>query len=223
LPYPRIDAALAQLAAQTSAVRLRSAEADIRGLRDPRLREIAAVDRAGAFVWLAGALEQFVADFVDSVITELNSLLIPQSDLRESLFCLLQSPTFDRLQAVRGDTMWTSRIELLESLVDPRSALFNPDIVPIASGATIHPDHFDLLWRVFGLPGISYPSGRHRGVLRDLATSRNAVAHGQLDPHTFGRTRTLDDVQRVSLVVDDFGEHAAIAGAAYFDTGMFRR
>src|SRR4051794_36607044 len=90
--YSGIEKALDDLARRTSSVRARCTRWDIHGLGDPLRREMAAIDRAGAIVWLAAALEQFLSDLLVALLDELNTCAVPHSSVKLPLFALLSAP-----------------------------------------------------------------------------------------------------------------------------------
>jgi hypothetical protein len=218
-----IAGALSRFAARTADLRRRCASGDVAGLtKDPIKRELAAADRSAGYVWLAAALERYINEFCASLLQELNSLAIPRKKLKLSLFALLDSPTFDSLQQIRGQRMWNTRAELMAKVDDVGAATFSLDQMPL-DGGTIEARHFETIWGVFGLTGSSYPSPRHMYALKDLSNLRNDLAHGDADPVKVGRQRTALDLLKTLEVVEDVAEHLALRGDDYVSRALYHR
>jgi hypothetical protein len=215
--------ALSRFAMRTADVRRRCASRDIAALaKDPIRRELAAVDRSAGYVWLAAALERYVNEFCAALIQELNALAIPRKKLKLSLFALLDAPTFDSLQQLRGQRMWNTRAGLMIRINDIDAASFGLEQMPL-DGGTIEPRHFETIWGIFGLAGSSYPSPRHMHALKDLSKIRNDLAHGDADPARVGRQRTALDLLRTLTMVEDVAEHLAILGDEYVSQAFYER
>jgi hypothetical protein len=218
-----IDQSLSVLAGRTAAVRTRCLRGDVGVLKqDSARREMIAVDRSAAFVWLAAATERFLEDLLVGVFGELNGRHITRCDLRPSLFALLDDALFESMRDVRGKKMWRGRADMLSGLSRKEAARFDITKLPLDS-STIEPAHFEVIWNVFGFSGLSYPSFRHRTSLLDLAWTRNRVAHGEDTPEKVGRLRTGSDIASVSRIVDDFAEHACVAATDYLDRRLYLR
>jgi hypothetical protein len=163
-----------------------------------------------------------MADFPTAVLNELNTCGIACNNLRLSLFSLVSAPLFDSLQQLRGHKMWQARAEVFATTAAVIPASFNLDTLPL-DGTTIQPRHFELIWTVFGFPGQSFPSPRHRAVLLDISVTRNRVAHGEDEPERVGRQRTMVDVTRAAQVVDEFAEHACLNAETYLQQRLYMR
>jgi hypothetical protein len=85
-------------------------------------------------------------------------------------------------------------------------AAFNPDTLPL-DGRTLRAEHFERIWHVFGIPGPSLPAPKHGMALKDLAEGRNKVAHGTVDPISFGKSKAASDVIQLSYRVDEILVH----------------
>ena len=81
---------------------------------------------------------------------------VVMSELRASLFAMLQSASLDSLQQVRGLKMWAKRSELFLLIDDPSPCVFNLTILPL-DGRTIRIGHLETVWKVFGFAGPVVP------------------------------------------------------------------
>jgi hypothetical protein len=97
------------------------------------------------------------------------------------------------------------------------------DVVLPLDGRTLRPEHFETIWRVFGLPGAPLPSGRHSFALNDLADGRNAVAHGRSSPTMFGRSKVMADVVRIVDFIEEVVLATAVAADTYLRAHQYRR
>jgi hypothetical protein len=188
----------------------------------PASIEVLAAQRAATYVSLAAAVEVFVREFIDELIAELNALTLAYDRVRPSLLVLAHASDFDALRVLGGLKMWDRRTLVLEGVSANRTLSLSPDVRPL-DGRTIRPRHLNTLWKVFGLPGGPLASPAHGLALTELAESRNNLAHGHVDPVTFGRGKVLADVVRAIDRVDDIAVHAALAADDYFATAAYLR
>ena len=131
------------------------------------------------------------------------------ADLRYSLLALACEAQFHVVRSADGRAAFESRLAIMAMV--PSSAPISVVGPGPVDGKTIRPYHFEMLWGTFGLPGSPWPSPVHRGVLEDLATGRNDIAHGTISPVQFGRGRTFDDCLGMLGRVDEVVTHAAIS------------
>jgi RiboL-PSP-HEPN len=184
--------------------------------------EILASQRAATYVTLAAAVEVFVREFVDDLISDLNALGLTCDRVRPSLLSLVHSPDFDALRALNGLKMWNRRVVVLEAVRTASALQFSTDIRPL-DGRTIRPRHLETIWSVFGLPGAPLATPAHGLALTELAEARNNIAHGHVDPITFGRRKALSDVVSAIDRVDDIALHMALAADGYFSQAEYLR
>lgn len=177
---------------------------------------------AASYVWLSATLEEFVKTSLEICIEELNLLALNTNQVRPSLLALLGNSAFDSLQQVRGLKMWAKRSTLLELTGASILAEFNPSILPI-DGRTIRPEHFNVLWSIFGFHGNSIPGPFHSLALNDLAEGRNNVAHGEVSPIDFGRRKHIPDVLKIIDRIDDIYLHYSLTNSNYFSNREYLR
>jgi hypothetical protein len=184
-------------------------------------RDRAAAIRSSSYVWLAAALEVFVSRSLSLVLSIVNSSVKSHAQLRPSLLALVLHPQFESLVTVRGLKQWGGRARLLQLVIDTGTAIFG-DQHPL-DGRTLRHRHFETIWSVYGLEGEPLPSPVHGLALLELAEWRNKLAHGRVDPISFGRTKALRDVVRLIDLVDDVAQHLHIASDAYVSKGGYLR
>ncbi|QJD66447.1 hypothetical protein HG421_01000 [Xanthomonas campestris pv. badrii] len=80
-------------------------------------------------------------------------------------------------------------------------------------GRTVRPDHLDIAWRLFGLPGEVFPSPVHKQELNTLADRRNDVAHGAVTPESMGGLVSVGDLKRIVCRIDEIVEHCVVSAA----------
>lgn len=198
-------------------------EADVKEIHPSIIvRERAAKVKAWAYVWLAAAVEQYVRGILQFLLDEITGHSPQRDQLRLSLFAIHCGDLLNSLQDVRGLTMWEKRVKLLNLIADSQPATFDSAVLPL-DGRTIRPEHFDIIWQVFGFNGHSLPTGRHRAALNDLADGRNEVAHGRTDPVTFGRRKVFQDLVSLLRQIEDIIQHLATSADAYLTARAFHR
>lgn len=206
---------------EISRIRAEVAHADIGAISPASpMRERAAATRAAAYVWLAATLERVVKNAVQLTIREITVAAPALKDLRLSLFALVCDADFNSVIDLGRSGSWQKKILLLERTVDANPALLSEDVLPL-DGRTIRGNHFDTIWIVLGMQGPSVPSPLHRIALKDLADGRNDVAHGHLDPVTFGRNKATKDLQRLIQQVDEVIIHLLTELDAYVDNKLY--
>ena len=185
-------------------------------------RERSAVMRAHIYVWLAAVLERVVRDSIQGCLRELAGLGVPCNQVRASLFALLCDPEIRSISDRTGLSGWPVRVAAFDRLQASEPATFSEEILPL-DGRTLRGGHFDTIWQVFGLPGPSLPAPQHRVALTDLAKGRNDVAHGNLEPVVFGKTKATGDLQRLTSRVDEVITHLLNALDEYLHKRQFIR
>jgi hypothetical protein len=188
----------------------------------PRATELARTSRAWAYVCLAAALEDFIREFVDEMAAHINKAQEAHAALKLGVLSLVQAPRFDAVAASRRQDIWDRRAEILKMAESTDVAELAVGLRPF-DGRTIKVGHLRTLWTIFELPGDPVPSPTHVLALRDLASGRNAVAHGNVDPLTFGGQKPYPDVIRRIEQVEDVAVHVASAGATYVAAGGYTR
>jgi len=188
----------------------------------PRSNELARTSRAWAYVAMAAALEDFVRGFLDELTRYINSAGLALSDINLGVVSLVAAPDFDSAASGRGQRMWGRRSTILELAGSAQIATVPGDLRPL-DGRTIKQIHLESLWQIYGLAGPPLPSPLHALALRDLSEGRNAVAHGNVDPNSFGAQKPYQDVLRRVEQVEDIVLHLAAAGATYVANAGWRR
>lgn len=207
--------ALDDLAQRCDILRRQASSADAQSLNQSQLvREAAATTKAGVYVWLAAALEEFVRQELSLLMAEVASVNPAYVDLKPSVLAVVLKPAIDSLMDMRGLKLWNRSAELLKRTTDGAVAPVAGAAHPL-DGRTLKERHFQTVWDVLGLPGRPVPSPRHALALKELARVRNELAHGSLDPIVFGRSKAMADVLRTVGAVEDLGQHLHLAAETY--------
>lgn len=218
-----LTSALVDIDSKLRRIRLDIAHADVAVLTaSADVRDRSATTRALVYVWLAAALERFVRDALQFLLLELNALCLPHAGIRTSVFSLVADDLVERVRVRKRRGAWLQRIEMFDIVQSSQQAVFSPDVLPL-DGRTLRPEHFENIWLVFGFAGSSLPSRLHAPALNDLAEGRNLVAHGNVDPISFGKTKATADLVRLSQRVEDVATHLTMAIEAYLASGGFKR
>jgi hypothetical protein len=188
----------------------------------PASVQVLATQRAVTYVALAAAMEVFVREFIDDIIVGLNALTLACDAVKPSLLVLASASHFDALRALGGLKMWNRRVVVLKGVTTTTTFQLSGNVHPL-DGRTIRPRHLDTIWTVFGFPGTSLATAAHGLALTELAESRNNIAHGHIDPVTFGRGKALSDVVSAIDRVDDIALHMALTADDYFTNSAYLR
>lgn len=219
----RFSAELALAVRELARIRADIAHADTAVISSSlSVRERGAAVRASAYVWLAALLERTVRDVLQATLREISLLAVPLKDLRFSLFSLLCEAEFASIADRSRSSSWEQKIAMFLRTAEENPALLAENILPL-DGRTIRGEHFDTIWLVLGLGAPSVPSPLHRIALKDLADGRNEVAHGHIDPVTFGRSKATVDVIRITQRVDEVILHLLASLDAYVDKKQYAR
>jgi hypothetical protein len=194
----------------------------ILGFTTKKKRETAARQVASCYVWLAAALEAYVKKTLEAIYLEINAAGIPYTQLSPRLFSLACNSQFDSLNALRNIKLWQRRIEIFSRIEDDSVVDIPTEVLPL-DGRTIRPYHFQVIWKVFGFAGESIKSPRHKFVLDDLADGRNIVAHGEVDPVTFGRSKHIPDVIKITNYIDEIILHMTTTAEDYLFYRRYER
>jgi hypothetical protein len=186
------------------------------------IQERCAAVRASAYVWLSALLERIVREALHATLREITLLAVPFKDLRLSLFSLLCEAEFASIASRSRSNSWEQKIAMFLRTAEANPALLAESIVP-TDGKTIRGEHFDTIWLVLGLGVPSVPSPLHRIALKDLADGRNDVAHGHIDPVTFGRSKATVDMLRITQRIDEVILHLLDSLDAYVDKKQYIR
>jgi hypothetical protein len=163
-----------------------------------------------------------MAGALSAVVDEINSRNLQVSDLRLSLFAMLCAPDFDSLQAVRGLKQWNRRVGVLDRVSHATQCFLSTEHLPL-DGRTIRPEHFTTVWGVFGFSGPPLPGPRHVLALRDVADSRNAVAHGSEEPQAVAGQMSVSDTIQLLTRVEEVILHLYYAAVDYLDNSRYMR
>ena len=198
------DGSVSAFSAEIARVRSRLSAADTGVLsRDTKARAEAGEVNAFSYVWTAAALEKAVSRALAAFLGVLNARAVPINSLKSGYLGLLMDAPIESLRALKDyEKVWGRRCELFAASTSLNPASFSTDLLPL-DGRTIRSYHFETLWRVLHLPGRPLLTPFHHLALTDLADGRNAVAHGDEEPVTFGRRKRATDIIQLTRRVED--------------------
>jgi hypothetical protein len=171
---------------------------------------------------MGAALENFVKAFLDELAHHINTAQIPVHKLKLGVVSVIQAPLFDSLAVASRRVAWDKRAEILAGSASGSVTDLTVGLHPM-DGRTIRADHLKSIWRIYDLPGAELPGPIHRLALEDLRKGRNAVAHGNDGPVSFGGSHPYPDVLKRVEHVEDISIHIASAGARYVSSKGFLR
>lgn len=219
--YPPLDRALTDLGDKNDRCRQDLYYCDVSFMR-PERRALRQDIQASVYVLLGAAIEAFTRTIVNTVVDEITSQALKYSDLAFNLLAISIGGPFLALQDVRGLKMWRKRIELLSHAESQQVAALPNDFVPL-DGKTIRPDHYEVIWLVFGFDGLSLPDPRTGLALKMIADYRNLVAHGEEGTATVAGLQPVDAVLRLIDQVDSLAVHVYDAAVDYLDNRRYLR
>lgn len=190
--HPAIEAALLKFGDTVDGIRQGLYYCDVT-FTQKASRKLRQNIRASAYVHLAAVVEVLVNETFLGVVGEIDALVGKLSDLRLSLFAIASGPNFDSLADLRGLRNWHRRCQILSDIESHAILRLDESRLPL-DGRTIRPEHLDAAWKVFGFYGPSLPSSLHALALRDLADSRNDVAHGNESLSVIAGRKSPDDM-----------------------------
>ena len=166
--------------------------------------------KALMLVWMTASLEDFWKRYLSELCTRVSVASIGKKRrgyASSSIFIFEKIGTASEGKAIRR---WEKVADILDCL---RGSSPLPAFALPYDGRTIRPDHLELVWRVFDLPGSPFPSPIHKQELNTLADRRNDVAHGTLVPDAVGGALTVGDVQRILKRVEEVVEHCVVSAS----------
>ncbi|MEN5418193.1 hypothetical protein ABE543_02725 [Stenotrophomonas sp. TWI169] len=166
--------------------------------------------KAFALVWMTASIEDFWKRYLNEVcgrVQASSSRKKRKGFSSSSIFIFEKIGTASEGKAVKR---WEKVADILDCIRG--NSPLPPFSIPY-DGKTIRPDHIDLAWRVFDLPGASFVSPIHRQELNTLADRRNDVAHGTLSPEAVGGTISVGDVIRVVGRMEEIVEHCVVSAS----------
>jgi len=178
-------------------------------------------ERAFAYVYSAGALEDLFRRLDSDLPTDLRRLEVKRKDLRPPAMAMLVPDAWDSISTDRV-TRLVKRSDLVRAAndfyVDGDPLDFSSmSHMGISDGRTVNAHHFEAVWEGFCLSPKGdpiWPSHAHRQAVSTLANKRNAIAHFETDPReeafrsSYGDLATM--VERVSQSVERLYEHLLI-------------
>lgn len=192
----------------------RKAKQSARAAQDETSRS----ERAFAFVFAAGALEDLFRQLDETIAADLQRVEIRPRDLRPSAISMLYPTTWDALSSDRVIRL-VRRRGVIQTATDFYTSSAVIDLstlerIGLADGRTVNVHHFEALWEGLCLsPGSEqlWRTPAHKQAVVTLADKRNAIAHFETDPRTEAFRMTYGDIatllERISESVARLQEH----------------
>ncbi|MFI2910064.1 HEPN domain-containing protein [Streptomyces sp. PDY-4] len=177
--------------------------------QNPRWASESRDARALAIVCVMAEMEAFAKYLIQETHMAINGSSVKVGDLRPSLRQLAAHTTFESLRELNDHgKLWERRkyattLEACSEFVE--FPLNRKQAQPPLDGKTLKPEHFNRLWDIYGLPGVSFPFASWSASLQKLAMLRNDVAHGNI-PYVEIFQQAGTSVADVERYVDDIVE-----------------
>jgi len=178
-------------------------------------------ERAFAFVYSAGALEDLFRRLDVDLPTDLRRLEVRRRDLRPNAMAILIPNAWDSVSTDRV-TRLVRRSQVVQAAnsfyVDGNPLEFAKVVsLGLSDGRTVNVHHFEAIWDGLCLSAGDdefWGSRAHRQAVSTLAEKRNAIAHFETDPReeafrsSYGDLATM--VTRVQQSVERLYEHLLV-------------
>ncbi|HST42257.1 MAG TPA: MAE_28990/MAE_18760 family HEPN-like nuclease [Conexibacter sp.] len=221
MPAGPFDRLLADIGFQLDQIRQQLYYADAQSARAEGVLP-ARYSRAMAYVALAAALEDFVKRSFDVLCEEINRSGVALAKVRLGIVSLEQASRFDSVASSRKQRIWTERASVLQRAASDDILTLNSEVRPF-DGRTIRTRHIETLWHTFEIEGTALPRPQLHFALEDLSEGRNAVAHGNADPATFGRRKSFKDLYTRVDQVEELAIYIVEAFNRYVRDSRFLR
>jgi hypothetical protein len=197
-------------AEQSQAIKNYLAHLDSLGLSPPH-RDGVKATKGLVLVWAAAVLEQFWKTYINELCHRYVSS--PPRVRRRNLTAagIFYFDSLAGLASAKSLKRWAKLADFFDDLA-------KQDASPVQAyphdGRTVRPEHLELIWRIFSLPGDAFPSPIHRQELNTLADRRNDVAHGNVTPADMGGQVSVLDLRRTIARLEDTVEHCVLSATS---------
>lgn len=182
--------------------------------RDPRDVTTSQESRAAAIVYTVAELESFTRSVVTETNKFLNARQMRLMTLRRSLRRLALHDVFESLKTANEvQKVWERRGLASMCEVDNTIARFpvvsRPHPQPPLDGRTPKPQHYALMWSIYGFAQQPFATSAWQTSLQKLSGVRNDFAHGNVPFHEVFQTAGMrpDQILRYLSNITDFAKH----------------
>lgn len=174
--------------------------------------ESSARDARGlAIVCSAAELESLTKFLIQQTHRNLNSTIIVTREMRPSIRQVAAHSTFESLRHLQDHSkLWEKRAyaTTLDSCLDSVSLpIETKGPQPPLDGKTLRPEHFNRIWEIYGLPGVSFPHSPWALSLQKISSIRNDIAHANLPFDEIFKQPGVS-ISDIELYIDHLGEFA---------------
>jgi hypothetical protein len=162
-----------------------------------------------ALVWMAASVEAFWKSYLSDLCKCVANSSLSKRRRNLASVALFYFDSLGSMGEGKRLKRWERAADFFTGL--PAAALPSPALP--YDGRTVRPAHFEVVWKIFSLPGAEFPSPIHKQVLNTLADQRNDVAHGLVDAPTMGGTLTVDDLRIRLTRLEEIVEHSVASAA----------
>lgn len=171
--------------------------------------------RGLVYVVLYGVMEHTVKAMAQIALQHIGQLKVRYADLNQPFFAVALDPTFTALAFVGADRKWLKRGEFLTTQIslnpcNPIDTLFDDQTM------NVRIETLRMLFRCFCIPDPIVPDPRLEGLINDITSNRNDIAHGLLSPQSVGARRTTEEMERFVVDMERVLGHVLSCFAARF-------
>jgi len=174
---------------------------------DDRFREHAKISKAMTLVWMAAVVEEFWKQYLSELCVRVGGASLRKRRKHLASASIYYFDVLGSMGEGKKLKRWGRVVEFFEK-ISVTGGVVAPTLP--YDGRTVGPEHFDLVWKLFQLPGQIFPSPIHRQELNTLATRRNDVAHGNLTPQAVGGAVSVGDLMRIISRIEDIVENSVV-------------
>lgn len=184
--------------------------------------------RAAAILYSMAELESLTRFVLTEAHKTINLLEVPVRDVRPCLRGLAAHSWFESLRSLQETAkVWERRAltTTMDGSAEPMRlpVVGRPKAQPPLDGKTPKPEHFALVWAMYGLPDEPFTTGSWQTTLRKLSGVRNDLAHGNVPFSEVFRTPGLQegDVEGYLADLAHFAIHFASSWVTYMTSASY--
>jgi len=154
------------------------------------------------FVQLYGLIEFTVLKTIEKAIFYINVESLKVSEIRPILLSLALNAHLDSLQQV-NKKKWDKRYELFKYIEDNKNIIIDTILLP-TNGENIQHPQLQSIWNIFCISDPIYNDIRFQSRLKEIATNRINIAHGNVSASDIGASITITDLKNRLSEVSSF-------------------
>ena len=145
------------------------------------------------FIQMYAVYEYCVKRGFSSVVDEFNSRNLTIAQISDNVLPLVLNSYFVSIMRGSIQKTWDRRLDLFARRWSTATAAIE-EVFP-KDGSQFRYSQLVLLWKMLGISSPSLPEARLRGILEEIVSNRNEVAHGESSPDDVGGRYSYADLE----------------------------